>query len=164
MTPDTWLLLIVGLAVALWVFSGFRDLRRERELGADADVPVEEPGHLRVHVFSGQFASEADLQVYCFGPPGVDAPEPINIDLPDAPLNTRFVEAGFGMDVPAMARDFFLPDVASGVLSRMEEDNALVLIFETAFDGLSYHLHDTPKLRLLGYETLDLPGWKDPPA
>ncbi len=145
------------LAVLLLLY----DLRRrwsDRRMGASSDGQALPPGFTRVHIFSGVFDTEADLFAYCFTPITDNGPEPLNLDLPEASVNTRFVEAAFDDQIQDVLSQY-LPSAARARFSAlMRDDNALLLIFEAAFDGLDYRLHNTPRLRHLGFETLALPA------
>lgn len=122
------------------------------------DAPPPSPeGQIRVHLFCGTFDTEEDLLGYCFDPVRADGPEPFNLDLQGAYVDTAYVATGYGPAIPEALADFFDPANAQDILPGLKGDNALVIVSEYAFGGFPYSLTDTPRLRYLGNWLVDLP-------
>jgi len=128
-----------------FVFSILRSVLRlsgKQEL-SDTAPPPNAPSN-RLHVFVGTFASELEATDYCLTPMGLNKPEPLTRDLPDAMVDTSEVEIIFGEGRITGALPMLNPRPDIG------PDNTLILIAEAAFGGLPYTLNDTPKLRYVG--------------
>ena len=106
------------------------------------------PGKKRIHLFAGDFASSAAAWHYCFYHTR-DETEALAGDLPNAYLDTSFVEVRFE-DFPRRLPEFLRPMEVADVITQMDGANTLVIISEPAFGDLAYALNDTPRLRYLG--------------
>lgn len=118
----------------------------EAELRHD---PVPE-GLIRLHVFAGDFATEEAALAYCYDAPDPAHPEPITRDLPEATIDTTYVDVAYAGDVPQALTTFFRGDDLSDLRVRVGSANTLVVVSEHAFRGLPYALSDTPVLTYLG--------------
>lgn len=105
----------------------------------------------RVHIFAGAFASEAEMFAYCFTPVTPNGPEQLNLDLPEASVNTGAIDAAYGPEVTARLSEYFGRKERKRFAARMKPGEALVLIPVQAFEGLDYDVHSTPRLRYLGH-------------
>jgi hypothetical protein len=114
------------------------------------------PGTLRLHLFHGTFETERAALAYCFDAPGPDQPEPFTNDLPEAFVDTDFVEVSYGDDRQSALTDYFHSDLAEDLLERQEGSNTLVIVVEEAFGGFPFRVHDTPRLTYMGPFDADL--------
>lgn len=107
------------------------------------------PGIERLHVFAGHFDSEAEAMAYVFEAPDANHPEPFTNDLPDAFVNTDFVEVSFGPRADAAAS--LIAKARLGEFrDRMDDANTLIIASEQAFGGFPFDLNDTPRARYIG--------------
>ncbi|OAN82189.1 hypothetical protein A8B78_08665 [Jannaschia sp. EhC01] len=106
----------------------------------------------RVHLFAGMFPDEAAMFAYCFTPTSPNGPEQLNLDLPGAPIDTSLVEAVFGDQIDRRLTEYFGPKERKRIKTRLRGARALVMVPTQASGGLEFRLHDTPKLRHMGYE------------
>ncbi len=91
---------------------------------------------------------------YCYDTPDTNHPEPLTRDLPDAFVDTNFVEVAYGDRVPFALRMIIPAADLDGMADRLGANNTLVMISESAFGGMPYSLNDTPTLRYLGAFTI----------
>jgi len=106
----------------------------------------------RIHLFAGTFRDEAAMFAYCFSPIAPNAPEQLNLDLPEAPINTQLVDAAFGDQIIPRLSEYFGRKSRRRIMRRMQPANALVLIPMQAFGGMEFRLHDTAQMRHIGFE------------
>ncbi|MEX3016694.1 hypothetical protein [Gymnodinialimonas hymeniacidonis] len=123
---------------------------RERQLGSTGDRATD-PN--RINLFAGSFPSEAEMFAYCFTPVTEHGPEQINLDLPEASIDTFQVDAVMYDQVIPRLSEYFGPKIRRRILRKLKPGEALILIPTAAFSGSEYRIHSTPKLRHLGYET-----------
>lgn len=109
-----------------------------------------DPG--RVHLFVGHFASEQALFAYCFTPVTPNGPEQLNLDLPEAPVDTSLIDAAFGDEIDRRLTEYFNPKQRARIRRRAGGARALVMVPTQSFQGLDFRLHDTPHLRHIGFE------------
>ena len=114
------------------------------------------PGTLRLHLFHGAFETEEDALAYCFDAPDPDLPEPFTNDLPEAFVDTDFVEVSYGDARHLALSDYFHSDLAEDLLDRQGDANTLVIVVEEAFGGFPFRVHDTPRLTYMGPFEADL--------
>lgn len=106
----------------------------------------------RVYAFAGAFADEAEMFAYCFTPVTPNGPEQLNLDLPEASVNTGLIDAAYGDQVFARLSETFGRKQRQRLMSKIKPGEAIVLIPVAAFDGIAFKLHSTKRLRFLGYE------------
>ena len=121
------------------------------------DHPSIPEGMTRVHIFAGNFDTEEALLAYCFDSPSDDTPEPINVDLPGAFVDTTYVATGYANAVPVVLAEFFSPAEQERLRRQIGARNSIVVMSEYAFGGFPYELDDTPKLEYLGAQLVPLP-------
>lgn len=106
----------------------------------------------RVHLFAGHFASEAEMFAYCFTPIAPNRPEQLNLDLPEASIDTGMIDAVHSDQVLARLSEYFGRKERRRIMGKMKPGEAVILVPTGAFHGLDFHLHNTEKLRHIGYE------------
>ncbi|MFT5064870.1 MAG: hypothetical protein ACI9TA_000477 [Reinekea sp.] len=111
-------------------------------------------GKLRLHLFSGNFASLDDAMKYCFHAEG-DAPEQITVEQPDAFIDTGFVEVVHRNIAPRLAEFLSPPDV-DRTITKMKGASTLIIITEDAFGGFPYALVTTKNVFYLGPVVVDV--------
>lgn len=116
--------------------------------------PPTGPGKMRIHLFAGDFASHEAAWHYCFFTEQ-NRPEDLTRELPDAYIDTKYVEMQFARAMERL-EEFLLPADVATVIRKMDGANTLVIIAEPAFAGLAYALYDTPRLRYLGPMVVDV--------
>lgn len=109
----------------------------------EAPVPPP-PGSDRVHLFAGNFGSELAATEYVFDAPDANHPEPFTNDLPDAYVDTAFVEIAHG-DRLEPALELITRDIID-----IGDADTLIIVSEQAFGGFPFALDDTPRARYLG--------------
>lgn len=116
------------------------------------ELPPRAPeGFVRVYFFSGVFATEEELVVYCFGDDDdADSPTPLTRALPGAYIDTSYLVAGYQDQVGDVLSDFFSPEQVDALQSHMGTDNSVVIMSEYAFGGFPFSLGDTENLRFHG--------------
>lgn len=121
----------------------------------EPQLPPETPaGKMRIHLFSGNFASRKAAYHYCFFAEG-NRPEDLTRELPHAYIDTAHVEARFGDHIDRLY-EFLEPEKAAAMTTRLAGKNTMVIISEPAFGGFGYALHDTDRLSYLGPLVVDV--------
>lgn len=123
--------------------------------GAEPAAPLA-PGSLRLYLFCGSFESEAAARAYCLEAPNPDLPEPFTNDLPEAFIDTDFVDVSYGDARQSALKDYFHADLAEDLLEQQAGSNTLVIVVEEAFGGFPFRVHDTPSLTYMGRFETDL--------
>jgi len=116
--------------------------------------PPTGPGKMRIHLFSGDFASKDTAQHYCFYTEN-NRPEDLTRELPDAYIDTAHVEVQFNA-ARTRLEEFLLPADVARYIKQMDGANTLVIIAEPAFGDLAYALNDTTRLHYLGPLVVDV--------
>lgn len=130
----------------------FRAIRAVLSRGREVSDDIGTTDLDTVFLFAGVFDSEAEMFAYCFTPIRPNGPEQINIDLPEAPINTDLIEAVWSDQIRSRLSEYFGRKERRRILARLSPRDALVMIPVQTFDGLPFHLHDTQRLRYLGSE------------
>lgn len=126
---------------------------REIEVFLNSDISGDGTTHPdRVYIFAGRFASEAEMFAYCFTPVTLIGPEQLNLDLPEASVSTQMIDAAFSDQILPRLSEYFGRKERRRIMAKLAPEDAVVLIPARAFDGMAFRIHDTPRLRLLGYE------------
>jgi len=110
--------------------------------------PPTAEGLIRVHLFTGYFASLQTAKHYCHYTED-DRPEDIVRDLPHAAFDVSFIEIVF-QHIETRLRTILPPADLGEVTDKIGAANTLIIIAEPAFGGLAYALHDTTRLDYLG--------------
>ena len=106
----------------------------------------------RVYLLAGRFASEAEMFAYCFTPVTPNGPEQLNLDLPEASIDTGMIDAVHSDQVLERLSEYFGRKERRRIMSKMKPGEAVILIPMGAFQGLDFRLHNTEKLRYIEYE------------
>jgi hypothetical protein len=130
-----------------------RSLIHDIVLGADDPQTPAPPadGMARLYVFHGTFETEDDALAYCYDAPDANHPEPLTRDLPDAFINTVYVEVLWGETNDPALHFYFPQDTADQIAGATAASNTIVLIAEEAFGGYDFALNDTERLTYLGH-------------
>jgi hypothetical protein len=122
---------------------------RDRRSGQRGDATTDTT---RVHLFAGPFASEEEMFAYCFTPVTAHGPEQINLDLPEASVDTSRMDAVMGDLIAPRLSEYFDTTTRKRILRQLKPSDALILIPMAALNDVEFRLHDTPRLRHLGFE------------
>lgn len=121
----------------------------------EATLPPPPPeGLTRLHFFNGA-DSEARLLAYCFDTAGANTPEEFTNDLPEAFVDTDFLEVRHHPDPWIALNELRLSEADQKRLARQASGPGWVVAEEDAWGGFPYRLHDTPRLRYLGTALVD---------
>lgn len=121
----------------------------------EASLPAPPPdGLTRLHFFNGA-DSEARLLAYCFETPEPNTPEAFTNDLPEAFVDTDFLEVRHDADPVVALNDMRLSEADLKRLARQASGPGWVVAEEDAWGGFPFRLHDTPRLRYLGTALVD---------
>lgn len=142
-------LLPSGLAGELINLLAFR--KRDRVAKHGKPLPHNKT---RVHFFAGHFGTKDAAKKYCFQSAD-NVPEELTRELPDAFIDTTFVEVVFRGHQERLA-EFLDPSEQDKFLSKIGGKSTLILIAEPAFGGFPYALHDTSVLNYLGSTVVDI--------
>ncbi len=142
---------VVGFFAALLFRRDIRRSWKERQMGSvSSGYGPTDPN--RVHLFAGHFVSEAEMFAYCFTPITPNGPEQLNLDLPEASIDTGMIDAVQSDQVLERLSEYFGRKERRRIMGKMMPEEAVILIPTSAFQGLDFRLHDTKKLRHIGYE------------
>ncbi len=146
----TWREIRENLFLAFGRGSIFRYHRQHKEeefnltLNPDMSLPA-------VHVFASDFPSKQALLDYCYSPVTPHGPEQINLDLPDAALDTNLIEIAHGDDeIHELLSDYFLIRRLGAVKAGIGPSPGCVLVPREAIQLSDAVLHDTGNLRYVG--------------
>ena len=120
----------------------------------DAATPPP-PGKDRLHLFFGQFRTEANARAYCYASADEMHPVQLTIDLPGAFVDPAHVTVAFGPDVRPQLERWFDPGLVEDMMLHIHSADTLVALAEAAFGGLPYSLNNTPRLTYLGHYLVD---------
>lgn len=134
----------------LLLYRIWRDRRSGRSGNAATDPA-------RVHLFAGRFASEEEMFAYCFRPVTEYGPEQINLDLPEASIDTSKIDAVMGDQIRPRLEEYFDKNTRDHILRKLGSTDALILIPVTALNDAEFHFHGTPHLRHIGFKTKSTP-------
>ena len=135
-----------------------RGLRDAAKLIPSESTALEQPhrpvhldnGHLQLHLFGANFASQAEAEDFCSAPPGTDLPSRLTQELDGAFIDEAEVEVVHGR-IQSRLLEFLSPEETDDVLLRLAGDDTLIIITENAFRDLPYTLDDTRHLTYLGH-------------
>lgn len=144
-------LIVLALVAAVWIALDIWRRRTRRGRLDTAGPPVATPpGHVRLHLFAGTFDDDRALFAHTIAAPDDRHPQPFTDDLPEAFIDTDFVEIATGPRIGPTLATYLPPSLVAELRNRISPRNAVVLVLEEAMGGFPYRLHDTPRLEYLG--------------